>query len=140
MARNTIARSSRAMHRLLASAMNAIVESGSVGNLPSAERKETGMSEFHEQAVRDVAEATHWSESTVRRALDGDTNYIGSDDLTYAVSQRERVLQLEARMRSISRRFGDADNGTLHVRDGVAWAMANDAKTALAEPEREKGK
>ena len=37
---------------------------------------------------------------------------------------------------SIQRRFAQADKGTLHVRDGVAWAMASDARAVLDKARR----
>lgn len=37
-------------------------------------------------------------------------------------------------LKSIVDRFKQADEGTLHVRDGVAWAMMKDAKEALNRP------
>lgn len=42
----------------------------------------------------------------------------------------ERLL---GALQSILRRFDAADKGTLEIRAGVAWAMASDARAAIAE-------
>jgi len=77
------------------------------------------MSDFHQQAIEDVARAFDLSERYISHTL---TEPYGRDDerIAYAVAQRERVRELEQALASIVRRFDEADEGTLHVRDGVA--------------------
>lgn len=61
------------------------------------------------------------------------------DDEDYPRSKTERAMvsavreirDLHAALQNIVKRFEDADDGTLQVRDGVAWAMASDARAAL---------
>jgi uncharacterized protein YPO0396 len=51
-----------------------------------------------------------------------------------------REKRLREALMGIMLRFKREDEGTLHVRDGVAWAMYIDAKNALAQHEKEVGK
>jgi len=62
------------------------------------------MSDFHQQAIEDVARATNWSSDDIKLFIaQAETGYDrGSDKaFAYAVAQQERVLELEAKLQGI---------------------------------------
>ncbi len=62
--------------------------------------------------------------------------WVRFDDVDALIAERDR---LRSALESIHRRFSEADTGSLHIRDGVAWAMDSDARAALALPAPPRG-
>jgi len=61
------------------------------------------MSDFHQRAIEDVADAVKLTARRVERCCEGDTTSLDEDAreaVAYAVAQREGVLELEAERES----------------------------------------
>ena len=71
------------------------------------------MSDFHQQAIEDVARATNWSSDDIKLFIaQAGTEYDDGSDkaFAYAVAQRERVLELEAIVTGLLRIYRDGDS------------------------------
>ena len=97
------------------------------------------MSDFHQQAIEDVARATGWSAEAVADLIQKDDGEDGTQarDLEYAVAQRERVLEW--------RRFGRTlidMNKCATPEDALRFLvdLAQAAEKLLASPAPEKAK
>jgi len=59
------------------------------------------MSNFHQQAIEDVARAMGRSPGRLSYAIKNGGLGVKAKELAYAVAQRERVLELEAKLQGI---------------------------------------